>query len=110
MRIRIIDAFTDRPSALDGAHLAALGRAAQQLLGSLDQGLELTPGTSSFVWAGARVVREGQELIFISQTGMVQRNAVGGISRMGRPTQGVRVMNIREDDQVSAADGSPVAH
>ncbi len=52
--------------------------------------------------AGARVVREGQELIFISQTGMVQRNAVGGISRMGRPTQGVRVMNLKKGDLVSA--------
>jgi DNA gyrase subunit A len=52
--------------------------------------------------AGARVVREGQELIFISQNGMVQRNAVGGISRMGRPTQGVRVMNLKKGDRVSA--------
>jgi DNA gyrase subunit A len=52
--------------------------------------------------AGARVVREGQELIFISQTGMVQRNAVEGISRMGRPTQGVRVMNLKKGDRVSA--------
>ena len=40
--------------------------------------------------AGARIVRERQELVFISQNGMVQRTAVGGISRMGRPTQGVR--------------------
>src|SRR4051795_6702096 len=52
--------------------------------------------------AGARVVKEGQELIFISQTGMVQRNAVAGISRMGRPTQGVRVMNLKKGDRVSA--------
>jgi DNA gyrase subunit A len=52
--------------------------------------------------AGARVVKEGQELIFISQTGMVQRNAVGGISRMGRPTQGVRLMNLKKGDRVSA--------
>ncbi len=52
--------------------------------------------------AGARVVREGQELIFISQTGMVQRNAVAGISRMGRPTQGVRLMNLKKGDRVSA--------
>jgi DNA gyrase subunit A len=27
---------------------------------------------------------------------------VRGISRHGRPAQGVRVMNLREDDQVSA--------
>jgi DNA gyrase subunit A len=52
--------------------------------------------------AGARVVREGQELLFISQSGMVQRNAVGGISRMGRPTQGVRLMNLKKGDRVSA--------
>src|SRR4051794_30758102 len=52
--------------------------------------------------AGARVVKEGQELIFISQTGMVQRNAVAGISRMGRATQGVRLMNLKKGDRVSA--------
>jgi DNA gyrase subunit A len=52
--------------------------------------------------AGARVVREGQELLFISQSGMVQRNAVSGISRMGRPTQGVRLMNLKKGDRVSA--------
>jgi DNA gyrase subunit A len=52
--------------------------------------------------AGARVVREGQELLFISQSGMVQRTAVAGISRMGRPTQGVRLMNLKKGDRVSA--------
>jgi DNA gyrase subunit A len=52
--------------------------------------------------AGARVVRKHQELLFITQTGMVQRNAVGGISQMGRATQGVRVMNLKKGDMVSA--------
>jgi DNA gyrase subunit A len=52
--------------------------------------------------AGGRVVREGQELLFISQNGMVQRTAVSGISRMGRPTQGVRLMNLKKGDRVSA--------
>jgi DNA gyrase subunit A len=51
--------------------------------------------------AGALVVREHQELLFISQSGMVQRTGVRGISRLGRATQGVRVMNVR-DDTVSA--------
>src|SRR5438477_9526348 len=51
---------------------------------------------------GALVVREHQELVFISQNGMVQRTGVKGISRQGRPAQGVRVMNLREDDEVSA--------
>jgi len=52
--------------------------------------------------AGALVVREHQELVFISQNGMVQRTGVRGISQQGRSTQGVRVMNIRDDDCVSA--------
>src|SRR6201985_2007916 len=52
--------------------------------------------------AGALIVGEHQELLFISQNGMVQRTSVGGISQMGRATQGVKVMNIKEDDVVSA--------
>ena len=52
--------------------------------------------------AGALIVREHQDLLFISQNGMVQRTQAGGISQMGRATQGVRVMNMKEDDRVSA--------
>jgi DNA gyrase subunit A len=52
--------------------------------------------------AGALIVREHQDLLFISQNGMVQRTRAGGISQMGRATQGVRVMNMKEDDRVSA--------
>ena len=64
------------------------------------------------------MVREHQELVFISQNGMVQRTNVKGINQYGRASQGVRVMNIRDDDQVSAvalvvesesASGAPVA-
>src|SRR5207244_4638820 len=52
--------------------------------------------------AGALVVREHQELIFISVGGMVQRTSAGGISRQGRSATGVRVMNLKEEDLVSA--------
>jgi DNA gyrase subunit A len=52
--------------------------------------------------AGALVVREHQELVFISQEGMVQRTGVRGISQQGRSATGVRVMNVREDDCVRA--------
>jgi DNA gyrase subunit A len=52
--------------------------------------------------AGALIVREHQDLVFISQNGMVQRTGVSGISQMGRATQGVKVMNMKEDDRVSA--------
>jgi DNA gyrase subunit A len=52
--------------------------------------------------AGALIVREHQELLFISLEGMVQRTGARGISRMGRSTQGVKVMNVRNGDTVSA--------
>jgi DNA gyrase subunit A len=52
--------------------------------------------------AGALVVREHQDLVFISRDGMVQRTAVRGINRYGRGAQGVKVMNTRDDDIVSA--------
>ena len=52
--------------------------------------------------AGALVVREHEELLFISANGMVQRTSVRGINRYGRGSQGVRLMNLKEDDVVSA--------
>jgi DNA gyrase subunit A len=52
--------------------------------------------------AAALVVREHEELVFISTNGMVQRTGVRGINRYGRASQGVRVMNLREGDEVSA--------
>src|SRR3954452_9612319 len=52
--------------------------------------------------AAALVVKEHQELVFISQNGMVQRTGVRGINRYGRASQGVRVMNLRDGDRVSA--------
>ncbi|HEY3830034.1 MAG TPA: DNA gyrase subunit A [Solirubrobacteraceae bacterium] len=52
--------------------------------------------------AGALVVREHEELVFISTGGMVQRTSVRGISRYGRASQGVRLMNLKGEDVVSA--------
>jgi DNA gyrase subunit A len=52
--------------------------------------------------AGALVLREHQELVFISVGGMVQRTSAGGISQQGRSATGVRVMNLRDEDLVSA--------
>jgi hypothetical protein len=47
----------DTPRRLDVTRLGQLGRAAQSLLGSLDQGLELAHGTSTYVYLGTRLVR-----------------------------------------------------
>ena len=50
-------AFGDTAGELRVTKLSQLGKSAQELLGSLDQGLELAQGTTSYVWFGDRVVR-----------------------------------------------------
>src|SRR5215208_637664 len=52
--------------------------------------------------AAALVVRDHHQLVFISQNGMVQRIAVRELRPLGRNAQGFRLMNVREDDVVSA--------
>jgi DNA gyrase subunit A len=52
--------------------------------------------------AGARIVREGYQVMLISDGGTVIRTAVDGIKRSGRATQGVIVMRLREGEQVSS--------
>ena len=64
--------------------------------------------------AGARVVREGYQVMMISTGGTVIKMAAGDIKRLGRSTQGVIVMRLREGEQVSTlapvveADSDPV--
>ncbi|MHB8143139.1 MAG: DNA gyrase subunit A [Thermoleophilia bacterium] len=50
----------------------------------------------------ARAVRDNHELVLISSFGTVIRIPAKDVSVMGRSTQGVRVMNLREGDRVSA--------
>jgi DNA gyrase subunit A len=52
--------------------------------------------------AGARIVREGYQLMLISDGGTVIRTGVDGIKRSGRATQGVIVMRLREGEKVSS--------
>ena len=49
------ESFPD--SSFDAQRLAQLGRASQNLIGSLDAGLELAQGTTSYVDFGTRIVR-----------------------------------------------------
>jgi DNA gyrase subunit A len=51
--------------------------------------------------AGARVVREGYQVMLISNGGTVIRMPVEEVKRLGRATQGVIVMRLREGEQVS---------
>jgi len=50
----------------------------------------------------ARMVDAEHEVIFISEGGIVLRTPVAHISEQGRPTQGVRLMDVGTDDKVAA--------
>jgi len=52
--------------------------------------------------AGARVVRDGYQVMLISNGGTVIRMSVTEVKRLGRSTQGVIVMRLREGEQVVA--------
>src|SRR5436190_992567 len=52
--------------------------------------------------AGARVVRDGYQVMLISDGGTVIRMAVDDIKRSGRSTQGVIVMRPRDGEHVSS--------
>ena len=52
--------------------------------------------------AGARVVRDGYQVMLISTGGTVIRMPVEEIKRLGRSTQGVIVMRLREGELVSS--------
>src|SRR6188768_2859580 len=50
---------------------------------------------------GARIVRDGYQVMLISDGGTVIKIPVDGIRRAGRSTQGVIVMRLREGEQVA---------
>jgi hypothetical protein len=51
------DSFSDTPNRLSVVRLGQLGRASQNLIGSLDQALDVAQGTSSYLFLGTRIVR-----------------------------------------------------
>src|SRR5213078_2657788 len=52
--------------------------------------------------AGARVVRDGYQVMLISTGGTVIKMPVEDVKRLGRSTQGVIVMRLREGELVSS--------
>jgi hypothetical protein len=59
--------FSDQATGLDAVRLTQLGGAAQQLLRWLDSGVELAPGTKSYVYFGPRILPGWAiELVLIS--------------------------------------------
>ncbi len=62
--------------------------------------IQLAEGKGTIV--GARVVRDGYQVMLISTGGTVIRMPVEDVKRMGRSTQGVIVMRLRGDERVSS--------
>ena len=51
---------------------------------------------------GVKSVRKQNEIMLLSTQGMVVRVAVKGISKIGRSTQGVRIINLKTADKLTA--------
>ncbi len=49
-----------------------------------------------------KVVSQEDEVMLISQNGILVRTQIQGISQLGRATQGVRIMNVGDGDKVCA--------
>ena len=62
--------------------------------------MQLTEAKGQLV--GARVVRDGYQVMLISTGGTVIKMPVEDVKRLGRSTQGVIVMRLRDDETVSA--------
>ena len=52
-------------------------------------------------------VKEGEGVVFVTQGGLLVRMPVAQISRIGRNTQGVRVVNLKDGDTLIAAAVTP---
>lgn len=52
--------------------------------------------------AAMKIVSADEEIMIMSEEGVVVRTPVLGISELGRSTQGVRVMNVADNDRVTA--------
>lgn len=52
--------------------------------------------------AAMKVVDPTDEIMIITEEGVVVRTAVSGVSQLGRSTQGVHVMNVADKDKVTA--------
>jgi DNA gyrase subunit A len=56
-----------------------------------------------------KAVTDEEDLMIITQIGIAIRLSVSGLRVMGRATQGVRLINLREGDQIAAATQVPSA-
>jgi DNA gyrase subunit A len=64
--------------------------------------ITLKAGDKTGPVVGAKAVAGDEDLVLITEKGVINRVSVGGISAQGRATQGVKVMKISEGDRVAA--------
>jgi DNA gyrase subunit A len=62
---------------------------------------KITSKTGDLIYS--EVLTNEEDLIVISQKGQVIRTKIAQIPRLGRPTQGVRIMKLEEEDKVASA-------
>ncbi|HRP45049.1 MAG TPA: DNA gyrase C-terminal beta-propeller domain-containing protein, partial [Ginsengibacter sp.] len=62
--------------------------------------INITPKTGELV--GLLSVTEDQDLMIICKSGVTIRTSVSSISEQGRATQGVRIINVNDEDEIAA--------
>lgn len=62
--------------------------------------LNITPKTGNLI--AIKAVLESDDLMIINRSGIIIRMAVSDLRTMGRATQGVRLINIREGDSIAS--------
>ena len=67
--------------------------------------INITDKTGNLI--AMKAVTDDDDLMIITENGIAIRLAVSGVRVMGRNTQGVRLINLREDDQIAAATQVP---
>jgi DNA gyrase subunit A len=59
------------------------------------------------VIVGLKVVNDEEDLMIMTSSGTLIRTSMSGINTMGRITQGVKLINIRDDDSVATVARAP---
>jgi DNA gyrase subunit A len=66
--------------------------------------INIQAGERNGLVVGISLCREADDAMFITAQGMIVRSAVAEMRPMGRNTQGVRLVNLKEDDQLVAME------
>ncbi len=67
--------------------------------------INITPKTGALI--GLKSVTDNDDLMIITKNGIVIRLSVSSVRVMGRATQGVRLINLREGDEIAALANVP---